>query len=126
MTVLDSSFLIEVERGTGPAMSLLRELETQADALRIPAAAWAEYLSTYAPTRRGKAVRELEASSTLEAFAREMADEAARLQSELMREGRGLAWHDLQVAATALYLRETLVTTDAAFRDLPGLDVRFP
>lgn len=126
MSVLDTSFLIEVERGASAATRLLAQVESQSDALRIPAAVWVEYLSTFEPTRRGDAVKRLDGASTFEPFTREAADEAARLQHELMREGRGLGWHDLQIAATALYLRETLITTDAAFRGLPGLDVRFP
>lgn len=126
MTVLDTSFLIEVERGTTAAVKLVEELDAQTDILRIPAAAWVEYLATFAPTPRSHAVRRLESSSTLEAFTRDLADEAARLQYELMREGRPLRWHDLQIAATAIRLRETLVTTDIAFHEVPGLDVRRP
>ena len=124
MTVLDTSFLIHLERGDTKAESLLRELEARSDPVRVPAAAWVEFLSTFPPGPRGEAVRRLEGSVSFEPFSRETADEAARLQFELLREGRGLGWHDLQVAATALYLRETLVSSDRAFRDLPGLDLR--
>lgn len=124
MTVLDTSFLIHLERGDEKAEAVLEELEGQSGPLRVPAAAWVKFLSTFPPRQRGEAVRRLEASVSFEPFSREAADEAARLQHDLLREGRGLGWHDLQVAAAALYLRETLVSSDRAFRNVPGLDLR--
>jgi hypothetical protein len=125
MTVLDTSFLIQVERGVTSAMAVLDDLEGRSEPLRIPAAAWVEYLSTFGPSQRGQAVGHLESSASFEPFTRDAADEAARLQHELMREGLGLGWHDLQIAATALHFGETLVTADKTFGGLPGLDVRF-
>jgi predicted nucleic acid-binding protein len=54
---------------------------------------------------------------------REIADEAARLQADMKRSGTPLGWHDLQIAAAAMYLREPLVSNDKVFAKVPGLQL---
>lgn len=123
MTVLDTTILIALERGNAKAEGLLKELEARAEPLRIPVAVWVEFLSTFGAAVRAEAIRRLERAGSFVPFTRELADEAARLQHELAREGRALGWHDLQVAATAVYVREALVSSDRSFRGVPGLDL---
>lgn len=123
MAVLDTTFLIAVERGDPRAVEGYAGLVEGPDALRVPAAVWTEYLSGFDPGRRPEARRVLEAAVTFEPFARVLADEAARLQHELLRAGAAVGWHDLQVAATALHYDEPLVTSDDRFERVPGLAV---
>lgn len=123
MVVLDTTFLIALEQESPPARQRLRALEAEGAPLRVPAATWIEYLFALEPPRRAAAVARLEAGSSFQPVTREIADEAVRLQASLSRAGRRVAWHDLQVAATARYLREPLVTNDAAFRGIPDLEL---
>lgn len=122
MAVLDSSFLIDLQLRRPGALKRLDALKRDRHPLRVPAAAWVEYLSRLAPDLRLQATRALEAGATFEAFGREYADEAARLQHELLEAGRRIAWHDLQILATASYLREPVVTNDSAMGRVPGVD----
>lgn len=126
MAVLDTSFLIAVERDRDWAVDLYVDLEAARAPLRIPAAVWVEYLYKLSPSNRSRAVHELERATIFEPFTRVLADEAARLQHELAREGAVLGWHDLQVATTALSYDEPLATRDAAFDRVAGLEVRCP
>ena len=121
MAILDACFLVAIQRKDPGALRVWEALTGAAEPLTVPAAAWVEYLSFFGDASRAQAAKELEASVRFEAFSREAADEAARLQSELRRLGRPMGWHDLQVAATARLLRAEVVTTDDAFREVPGL-----
>ncbi|MGH2670784.1 MAG: PIN domain-containing protein [bacterium] len=124
MAVLDATFLIDVRDGDADSLRLLEVLRTEHAPLRVPAAAWLEFLAGFPPAGRARAVAILEADVQFEPFTRELADEAARLQFELVSAGRGLAWHDLQIAATALHYNEPLITCDRSFATVPGVDLR--
>lgn len=121
MAVLDTTFLVAVEKGQSDAEERYRELADRREALRVPGAVWTEYLSGFSPTERDRARDLLEATLAFEPFTRRMADEAARVQHELMRSGDPLGWHDLQVATTALHYDEMLVSSDKRFAAVPGL-----
>lgn len=123
MVVADTSFLVAYERASEARAEELEALMTGPGPLRVPAAAWTEYLSFLAPAARSKAVTQLESATAFEAFSRELADEAARLQHELLRDGKPLSWNDLQIAATALHYNEALLTADRAFARVPGLEI---
>lgn len=105
-------------------MELYEDLTSGTDAIRVPAAVWTEYLSGFRPEDRDAARGTLEAGTRFEPFTRQLADEAARLQSELMRAGDTLGWHDLQVATTALHYDEPLISDDRRFEAVPGLALR--
>jgi predicted nucleic acid-binding protein len=126
VVVADTSFLVAYERASDRRASELDALIAGAGPLRVPAAAWTEFLAFLPPAKRSRAVAELESSASFEAFTRELADEAARLQHELLREGRPLSWNDLQIAATALHFGEPLLTADRAFARVPGLEIVSP
>ncbi len=123
MAVLDTSFLIDLERDSHDAWGLLETLTQSREHLRVPAAVWVEYLCAMRPEPRERAIAELEAAVTFEPFTREFADEAIIIQQELALRGALLGWHDLQVAATARWHREGVVTRDAGFRNVAGLRV---
>lgn len=121
MVVLDSPFLIDLQQAMPAALRRLEALERAAAPIRVPAAAWIEYLSGLMPDVRVEAIRRLEAAASFEPFTREFADEAVRIQAELAAQGGVMGWHDLQIAATASYLREPLVSNDRSFRKVAGL-----
>lgn len=119
--MLDTTFLVAVEKGSGEAEARYRELVDGREPLRLPAAVWTEYLAGFPPRERDEARETLEAAVTFEPFTRRMADEAARIQHELMRSGDTLGWHDIQVATTALHYEEILLSNDERFSLVPGL-----
>jgi predicted nucleic acid-binding protein len=121
MAVLDSTFLIEIERGAARATQLLAELLDAGEALRVPAAAWVEFLYRLTPQQRSKAARLLGPATRFEPFDRALADQAIEIQHALRTAGGLLSWHDLQIAATAVHHDEPLVTNDAAFERVPRL-----
>lgn len=124
LTVLDTDYLVAADRRVPGALTLGEAFLREGASLRIPAAAWAEFLASFAEGRRQRAASELLARAEFHPFGREEADEAADIQHDLIRSGRPMPWHDLQVAATARLLGEDLVSNDLAFRRVPGLSVR--
>ncbi|HLE96867.1 MAG TPA: PIN domain-containing protein [Candidatus Thermoplasmatota archaeon] len=123
MTVFDTTFLIDLERRKPSALDLLHELEASRVPLRVPAAAWLEFLAAMPPIHRHHAALHLARSVECESFTKEHAEKAAGIWFELARSGVALSWHDVQVASTALALNEPLVTNDAVFARVPGLAV---
>lgn len=121
MAVLDTTVLVALEKGSTEASDTYLRLSEEGEPVRLPSAAWTEYLSGFDPVDRDEARETLEASVTFEPFTRRLADEAARLQFELMRAGDPLGWHDIQVATTALHYDEPLVSSDERFQAVPGL-----
>lgn len=121
MTVVDASVLIAYGRDDPRALTRL-EQDPQ-EVLRVPAQVWVEYLVGLPPALRAEATGELTRSTHFIPFDRPIADTATRLQGQLLSEGRRLSWPDLQVAATAIHLSETLLTRDGDFADVPGLMV---
>jgi predicted nucleic acid-binding protein len=124
LVVLDATFLIALERGDAGAARAYASFVDAGKAIRIPAAVWVEYLSPMDAATRRKARATLEEATLFEPFHREVADEAVDLQHELLRSGRRIGWHDLQVAATARLHREPLISNDATLADLPGVETQ--
>ncbi len=124
MVVLDTTFLIDLEKGSKPAHETYQNLIERRKPVRLPAAAWTEYLSGFPPLDRDTARERLEGGIQFEPFTRHLADAASRLQFELMRAGEPLGWHDLQIAVTALHYEEVLFSSDPHFEKVPGLGVQ--
>lgn len=123
MAVLDTSFLLDLERGLPDAQRALGDLESFAPLMRVPAPVWLEYLSGFEPIKAARAAQWLDRTVVFEPMGREIAAHAVRLQRELFAAGRPLAYHDLWIAATAVHHDEELVTRDRGFDDIPGLVV---
>lgn len=121
MAVLDTTALIDAERGLPAALQAIRKAQAAGEAVRIAAASWIEYLSPLSEGRRLDAIGRLLASASFEPMTRELSEAAAALQHTLLQRGEGLAWHDLQVAATALHYREPLLTRGRDFARVEGL-----
>lgn len=115
MVVLDTTFLIDFEQRDEATVDAFDGFRAAMEPVRVPAAVWVEFLYRAQPALRARAERTLDATLSFEPFDRETAQHAAKLQHELHAVGRPLAWHDLQVAATALRHDEVLVTNDKAF-----------
>jgi predicted nucleic acid-binding protein len=126
MPVLDSSFLVALERGNRKAILLSEKLTSERRALWIPAVAWMEVLSG-APQGREAATGELLSEiGSFVPLTRSMAETGAVLQGSLARAGKRVGWNDLQVMATALELGEPVVTLDRDFSGIAGLKVIRP
>lgn len=124
MAVLDTTFLIALERGDTATERIYGALLERSEPVRVPAAVWVEYLAPMVPSDRRRARETLGSAVVFEPFDKERADEAVDLQHELLGDGRRLGWHDLQVAATARSLREPLFSNDVSLSDVPGVETR--
>jgi tRNA(fMet)-specific endonuclease VapC len=125
--ILDTSILIEAERGEG---DLLESLD-DADDVAISAITVAELRVGVRLTkgRRQHAQHELFIASILDAISvetydLEVAEAHAGLLAHLRRAGTPRGAHDLIIAATALARDREVVTHDRrGFADLPGVAV---
>lgn len=126
MAVLDTSFLIALDRGETRAQDLLRRLNEDGEPLLVPAAVRVEYLCGLREETRERAARLLDRATGLAPMDPTTVDRAVLLQAELMAQGRRLGWHDLQVAAMAMQSHDVLVTKDGDFDGILGLLVLRP
>lgn len=123
MPVVDTDFLIAVDHEHRAAMRMADDMRRSPQVVFIPAAVWMEYLVGRSLKDRAATVTGLGQAAVLHGFGRAEADEGIRIYDALEAMGQPLAWHDLQVAATARSLGEPLVSNDQAFRRVPGLQV---
>lgn len=123
MAVLDTSYLIAIEKREPSAQTIQKEFERTNVYLRVPAPVWIEYLHPMAAAPRQKAAIELDAMTQFEPITREIAEEAADIQHALKQRGKKLGLTDLQIAATAKLFREPVVTRDKRFRLVRDLEV---
>ena len=127
---LDSSFLIDLIRGTAPAVEKLKQLESSRETLSIPTPAIYEVLAGTLVHKGRSTTRYLE--GLLSRFPalpldRESAHRAAEVRAELVGLGRDKPHVDILIAAIALRNSMTLLTRDEDFRDIAratGLDVQ--
>ncbi|QPV63105.1 PIN domain-containing protein [Halosimplex litoreum] len=130
--ILDTDFLIELDAGSDRALAHARELEDGGVPLRIPTIVTFEW---FISVGKGSA-----AEANRRAFRRlvsgkptvELTDSIGRRAGELEGVHQGsdskvrLGHGDAIVAATAMELDEPVVTTDADFEEIDGLDVSAP
>ena len=121
MAIFDADFLISLEAGRASAQQRDLELRARNVPLRVPAAAWVEYLSGVKIKRRETAQARLDQDVIFEPFTRECAAVAVRLQAACLEQGAMMGWNDLQIAATAYLYDEPVVSNDKAFDKIPGL-----
>lgn len=126
--LLDTTFLIDVERG---ASSLDNAIDDDDDAA-IAAITVAE-LRVAVELARGKRrevrrslVDQVLAALPVVSYDLGVADAHAVLLAHVRREGTPRGAHDLIIAATAVAAGRNVVTADrSAFEALPGVEVRF-
>jgi len=125
--LLDTTFLIDSERGGGDLDALVDD----EDDVAIAAITVAE-LRVGALLARGRAragreayVDEIVANIPILDYDVAVAEEHAALLARVRNQGRPRGAHDLVIAATAKAFGRTVVTADAsAFTDLPDVEVR--
>ena len=110
MAVLDSSFLIDLERRTPEAMEALDRLVTEEESLLVAPQAAIEYLSGIED--RATALRVLEESFVMVALERDHVLEAARLARDAFGAGSFPGWADAQIVAAAVLEATFVVTAD--------------
>lgn len=129
--VVDTSALVEVERGAGDAESLLGELGSEAAV--VPAIVYAELqvgvrladTAARATTRRARIDALVERLPIVE-FDRPIGDRWADLFADLTKGGVTIPANDLAVAATALHLGFGVLLGsrgETHFERVPGLRV---
>ncbi|HVW45445.1 MAG TPA: PIN domain-containing protein [Solirubrobacterales bacterium] len=125
--ILDTSVLIEAERGEGGLLEAVEDV----DDLAMSAVTVAELRVGVGLTkgRRQRENHELFIASVLdaisvEAYDVEVAEAHAQLMAHVRRAGTPRGAHDLIIAATALARDRKVVTLDRrGFADLPGVAV---
>ena len=122
LTVLDSTFLVDLSRSTAEAVAMLRDLVGRGRPLRVPTPVVVEVAAgTADPDEARQAIAE---SFLIASVDEETAGVAARLGHELLRAGRFPGWMDIMIAATALRYDEELISRDARhFRRIKKLSL---
>jgi len=126
MLLLDTTFLVDAERGAGELESMIGD----DDDVAIAAITVAElFVGIELATTRHRPAREEyvdEILSTIPVLGYDVAvaAEHAILLGAVRKAGRPRGAHDLMIAATARATNRTVVTADAtAFVDLPGVAI---
>lgn len=110
MPVLDTSFLIDLERGDPDAEAVLERLAADAEPLIVPAQVAIEYLSGIEDRTVG--LHMIDSSFLLSEVTREQVLEAARIAREAIGRGEFPGWADVQVAAVAILEATPVVTAN--------------
>jgi tRNA(fMet)-specific endonuclease VapC len=124
--ILDTSILIEVERGDGELLESLADVDDVAIAaisvaeLRVGA----RLVEGRRRVRRGQFIDSTIDTISIEAYDLEVAEAHAELIAHVRRAGTPRGAFDLIIAATALARDREVVTLDRrGFTDLPGVAV---
>lgn len=120
MPVLDTTFLIDAERGSERIRDLMSLLAKSGESLCVPGQAFIEYAAGLADPAIG--LRRLGVSFEFIVFDETIALEAARLAHHAFTKGLIPGWADIQVAATAKHLGMAIVTRNP--RQFEPLGVR--
>ncbi|MCI4319677.1 MAG: type II toxin-antitoxin system VapC family toxin [Thermoplasmata archaeon] len=122
---LDTSFLVDVLRGHRGAVAKAELLDSESEAVTIPAPALAEFLDgAYfaGGTYLAKAMQ-LVAGRDVVPFDKECSLIAGQLRAELRSRGIPLPMLDAMIASTVLRHHAILITGDAGFGRIPALAV---
>jgi predicted nucleic acid-binding protein len=116
--LLDMSFLIDVMAGRPAAVALAKAIDSEGEALRLPAPAlfelWVGAARAVGRSGERQPLEELETAYEVVGFTSADARSAGTLQAILHRSGKALGTVDAQLAGMALARSEVLVTADAA------------
>ena len=110
MAVLDSSLLIDLERGQAAASRALRRLVDRSEPLLVPAQVAIEYLCGLEDAVQG--LHRLNGSFVVVGVGQEQILEAARLGRRAREAGARPGWADLQVAGLATIEDTFVITAD--------------
>ena len=127
LVLLDTTFLIDAERGSGDLDAVLDDEDDVAVAAITVAelVVGVELASPGHRDQRRAFLDDLVTSLPVIPYDLTVAQEHAVLLTAVKRAGRPRGAHDLLIAATARATQRSVVTSDAnAFDDLPGVEVR--
>ena len=110
LAVLDTSFLIDVERRRRPAVAVLERLVASGEPLLVPAQVATEYLVGIEDEIAG--LHQIESAFVLVPFGRTQLLEATRLARGAFARGSFAGWADAQVAALAALEQTFVVSAD--------------
>jgi tRNA(fMet)-specific endonuclease VapC len=124
--LLDTTFLIDAERGRDPADAIADDDDVAMAAITVAELRVGVLLADQSRRRaRAAYVDELSATIPVVAYDVAVAEAHAQLLATVRTPGRPRGAHDLIIAATARASGRTVVTADAeAFSDLPRLTIR--
>lgn len=123
MSVLDSTFLIDLNREESNAVDVLQELRGRGRPLRVPAVVMMEVAT--GEEEPEEAASELESSFLIQPFTPDLAVVGATVARNLFEQGVFPGWTDVMIAATALHFGEELVSrNERHFRRVSGLELR--
>lgn len=119
--ILDVSFLIDLEKGSDPALAALHWMAEEQEPIRVPAPAATEYIAGFADPVAN--LHDLERSYELLETDRAQILEGARLAREAFASGSFPGWMDLQIGAAAVLYDEEVATGNPDHFDGLGCDV---
>ena len=127
MAVLDTSFLIDLLRGKEEISSLKERLERTESILAVTTPSimelWHGSLLGRRSNEKQSAINELIQSLTILSFDEKSSKLAGEIQAGLMREGLPIEVEDMMIAGVCMSHGEILVTSDAHFTRIPGLQI---
>lgn len=112
MGVLDTSFLIDLERGMDAARNALDAMVADGEPLLLPAIVASEYIAGRREDERLTTWHALDGSYTVVFPEAKHVIEAARLAWTAQRSGQMPGWSDAQIAAVAMFEGTYVVTGD--------------
>lgn len=123
--ILETSFLVDVLRGTPAAKATILALDKESEAIFLPAPSVFELWEGAGLALRSEAERRkveaLAQSYDVLAFDRTDARSAGLLQARLAKAGRRMGTVDVAVAGMALARNQVLVTGDRDFSAVQGI-----
>lgn len=126
MTLLDTTFLIDLMRGRPPALAKKVELQAEGRSLWVPSVVLYELhrglAGSAAPAKEQARVADVLASLPVLPFDEVAATHAGRIDGELRRRGEPIEPEDAMIAGSAIARGESLVTRNPRhFGRVPGM-----
>jgi tRNA(fMet)-specific endonuclease VapC len=120
---IDSTFCVDLAKGSPGALAKAGELSQAGDRLAIPAPALTEFLVGAFHQGGRRLAQALEYIAQLEVLdvTEPISIDAARLGGECSRRGEAVGTLDLLIAATAKHHHAPLLSRDSDFARIPGL-----
>lgn len=125
MKCLDATFCIDLSKGVPEALAKAQELAKSGERLAIPAPALTEFLVGAFHLGGHRLSQALELASDLEVLdvTEPIATEAARIGGECLRRGQSVGAIDLLIASTARHHHAQLLSRDADYARIPGINL---
>lgn len=123
MKCVDSTFCIDLAKGTAGAVAKAGELSKTGERIAIPAPALTEFLVGAFHQGGKRLAQALEYVSELEVLdvTESISIDAARLGGECARRGEAVGTLDLLIASTAKHHHAALLSRDSDFARIPGV-----